>query len=124
MSSVLIAALYSLGAHGIMTINDYKSMAGDRASGIRTIPVLHGEKMAAWLTVMTMNLAQLGVILAFVYWEQWLIAALIGLILLLQLPTQRRFIQEPMARYLLFSAVGVSFFVWGMMVAAIGLRLL
>ncbi len=124
MSSVLIAALYSLGAHGIMTINDYKSMAGDRASGIRTIPVLHGEKMAAWLTVMTMNIAQLGVILAFVYWEQWLIAALIGLILLLQLPTQRRFIQEPMARYLLFSAVGVSFFVWGMMVAAIGLRLL
>ncbi|MCB0061459.1 MAG: chlorophyll synthase ChlG [Caldilineaceae bacterium] len=122
MGSVLIATLYSIGAHGIMTINDFKSIAGDRTVGIRTIPVIHGEKLAAWLTVMTMNLAQLGVIAAFVYWQQWIIVAIIGLIILLQLPIQRRFIQEPMTRYLKFSAIGVSFFVWGMMVAAVGLR--
>jgi chlorophyll synthase len=121
--SVLIAMLYSLGAHGIMTINDFKSITGDRASGIRTIPVLHGEKMAAWLTIGTMNLAQLGVIGAFVYWQQWTMVAIISAIVLLQLPIQYRFIQAPLARYLKFSAIGVSFFVWGMMAAAIGLRL-
>ena len=32
---VLLAALYSLGAHGIMTLNDFKSVEGDRRMGIR-----------------------------------------------------------------------------------------
>jgi chlorophyll synthase len=31
-------ALYSLGAHGIMTLNDFKSIEGDREIGIRSLP--------------------------------------------------------------------------------------
>ncbi len=121
-STVLIAMLYSFGAHGIMTINDYKSLSGDLVSGIRTIPVLHGVKAAAWLTVIAMDLAQVGVIVAFVTWQSWVIAAILTVILLVQLPLQRSFIEQPVERHLKFSAIGVSFFVWGMMVAAIGLR--
>jgi len=120
--SVLIAALYSLGAHGIMTINDYKSIEGDRLCNINSIPVLHGEKGAAWLTVITMNLAQLGVLAAFIYWQSWIIVAVLSVLLFLQFPTQRSFIKEPVEKHLNFSAIGVSFFVWGMMAAAIGLR--
>lgn len=123
-ATILVALLYSLGAHGIMTINDYKSLAGDRVSGINTIPVLHGEKVAAWLTVLTMDLAQLGVIAAFVVWGHWIIVAILTAILLVQLPLQRSFIARPIERHLKFSAIGVSFFVWGMMVAAVGLRAL
>lgn len=121
-ASVLIAALYSLGAHGIMSINDYKSMEGDRKNGIRSIPVLHGEKGAAWLTVGAMDIAQLGVIIAFFMWNVWTPAVILIVILLLQLPIQRRFLQQPKEQHLRFSAIGVSFFVWGMMVAAVGLR--
>jgi chlorophyll synthase len=33
---ILMAALYSLGAHGIMTLNDFKSVDGDRQMGIRS----------------------------------------------------------------------------------------
>ncbi len=121
-STVLIAMLYSFGAHGIMTINDYKSLSGDLVSGIRTIPVLHGVKAAAWLTVIAMDLAQVGVIVAFVTWQSWVIVAILTAILLVQLPLQRSFIEQPVERHLKFSAIGVSFFVWGMMVAAIGLR--
>lgn len=123
-ASVLIALLYSLGAHGIMSINDYKSIVGDRLSGIRTIPVLYGPQRAAWLIVLTMDLAQIGVIALFALWGNWIIAAVITVILLLQLPIQRRFLQQPGELYLKFSAIGVSFFVWGMMAAAIGLRAL
>jgi chlorophyll/bacteriochlorophyll a synthase len=123
-ASILIALLYSFGAHGIMSINDYKSIVGDRLSGIRTIPVLYGPKRAAWLIVLTMNLAQVGVIAAFALWGNWLIAGIVLVIVLLQLPIQRRFIQQPTELYLKFSAIGVSFFVWGMMAAAIGLRAL
>jgi chlorophyll synthase len=121
-SSFIIAALYSVGAHGIMSINDYKSIAGDKLSGIRTIPVLYGPKRAAWLIVITMNLAQIGVITAFALWGNWLIAAAITGILLVQLPLQRGFLRQPTERYLKFSAIGVSIFVWGMMVAAVGLQ--
>lgn len=120
--SVLVALLYSLGSHGIMSINDYKSIAGDKISGVRTIPVQYGTQKAAWMIVITMNLAQLGVIAAFLVWGQWLTALIVFGIFLVQLPTQRTFLQAPEERYLKFSAVGVSFFVWGMMAAAIGLR--
>lgn len=122
LPTLVIAALYSFGTHGIMSINDFKSIAGDRLSGIRSIPVLYGPQRAAWLTVLTMNLAQLKVITAFLIWGRPWIAAIIGVIFLLQLPSQWSFLQQPVERHLKFSAVGVSFFVWGMMVAAIGLR--
>lgn len=120
--SILIAILYSFGTHGIMSINDYKSIDGDKVAGIYSIPVLYGPQKAAWLIITTMNLAQIAVIAAFVYWGLWLIASIIGGILLIQLPQQRNFLRQPVDYHLKFSAIGVSFFVWGMMVAAVGLR--
>ncbi|PJF27291.1 MAG: bacteriochlorophyll synthase [Phototrophicales bacterium] len=120
--SILLAALYSLGAHGIMSINDFKSIDGDRKTGIKTIPVLYGPKGAAWLIVITMNLAQLGVIVAFAAWGQPFAALGIGAILLAQLPLQRRFLNNPMANFLKFSAIGVSIFVWGMLASAVAVR--
>lgn len=119
--SFIIAALYSLGTHGIMSINDYKGIEGDRASGIRTIPVQLGRVGAAWLIVATMNIAQLGVIIALWAWGQTLPAAVIGIFILVQLPLQWRFIKDPAKNFLTFSAFGVTVFVWGMLVAAIGL---
>jgi len=122
--SVLIAALYSIGSHGIMSINDYKSIAGDVASGIKTIPVLLGTKKAAQLIVGTMNVAQLAIIAAFLVWGRWVFALILLGVLLVQVPTQIGFIKNPTENYLKFSAIGVSFFVWGMPIAAIGLRAL
>lgn len=121
-ASVLVAVLYSLGTHGIMSINDYKSIEGDRKSGIRSIPVIYGPKRAAWLIVLTMNLAQVGVLAAFLMWGQPVVALVLTGVLLVQLPLQYRFIRRPMETYLVFSAFGVSIFVLGMAVAALGLR--
>ena len=36
---LIILALYSAGAHGIMTLNDFKAVEGDRATGLRSLPV-------------------------------------------------------------------------------------
>jgi len=120
--TVIIAALYSFGAHGIMAINDYKSIDGDQQTGIRTIPVMYGVKRAAWIIVIIMNISQVGVLIAFLVWGNWIAALVIGGIIAVQLPIQRNFIQDPTENYLKFSAIGVSFFVWGMLVAAIGLQ--
>ena len=40
-------ALYSVGAHGIMTLNDFKSVEGDRRMGIGSLPVRLGVERAA-----------------------------------------------------------------------------
>ena len=36
--SLLFAGLYSVGAHGIMTLNDFKAIEGDKKMGIRSLP--------------------------------------------------------------------------------------
>lgn len=122
--SILLALLYSLGTHGIMSINDFKSIRGDKIAGIDTIPVLYGPQRAAWLVVILMNTAQIGVVAAFVFWGQWLYAAILAGVLVAEFPLQRQFLKDPMENYLKYSAFGVSIFVMGMLVAAIGLRTL
>ena len=44
---VTVAVLYGLGAHGIMTLNDFKALEGDRQMGVRSIPVQLGPERAA-----------------------------------------------------------------------------
>lgn len=122
--SLLVAVLYSLGTHGIMSINDFKSIKGDREIGIQTIPVQYGAKKAAWITSITMDIAQIGVIIAFLAWGLWLPAAVLTVVVLIQLPLQWQFISNPMGNYLKFSAFGVLIFVIGMLVAALGVRVL
>src|SRR4051795_7508567 len=55
---VLLAALYSVGAHGIMTLNDFKSVEGDRRTGIGSLPALLGVDRAARAACLFMALPQ------------------------------------------------------------------
>lgn len=119
--TLLIAGLYSLGAHGIMTINDFKSVDGDRVSGINTIPVLLGNWGAAWVAVLTMDIAQLFVMLIFAVSGQWVIFGIILALFIAQLPLQRTFINDPRGRAIFYNASGTTLFVWGMLAAAIGI---
>jgi chlorophyll synthase len=119
--SFTVAMLYSVGAHGIMTINDFKSIDGDRLMGIRTIPVQYGERGAAWLAIITMNLSQVAVIALMVLWGHSLAAMVVLALLLLQLPIQLRFLDDPRKHAVFYNATGTMLFVWGMLAVAIGL---
>ncbi|MCB9127094.1 MAG: chlorophyll synthase ChlG [Ardenticatenales bacterium] len=121
-ASIFVALAYSFGAHGIMTINDFKSMAGDKLKGVRSLPVQYGPEVAAWLIVVTMNMAQIVVAAFFMAQRQWLVAAIIAALVVAQYPLQRRFLRDPVKEHIFYSASGVSLFVWGMMAAAVGLR--
>lgn len=48
---VTIALLYAFGAHGIMTLNDFKALEGDRQHGVRSLPVTLGPDVAARLAL-------------------------------------------------------------------------
>lgn len=118
--SVLLAAFYSIGAHGIMTVNDFKSMEGDKVMGIRSIPVMYGKQRAAWMVVFTMAAAQLAVIASLIWWGNLLSAAGVGLLLLVQIVPFVRFVRDPEHNAVFFNATAIMLYVWGMLVAAIG----
>lgn len=119
--SIVIAILYSVGAHGIMTVNDFKSVEGDTRVGIKTIPVLYGVEMAAWLAVLTMNIAQLFVLMTLIVSGRTWAAIVLAVLIVAQLPAQRIFIKQPREKAVFYNATGVMLYVWGMLVAAIGL---
>ena len=59
---ITLAILYSLGAHGIMTLNDFKSIEGDRRLGVRSLPVQLGVRRAVQLACIVMAAPQVVVI--------------------------------------------------------------
>jgi chlorophyll synthase len=122
--TLLLATAYSLGAHGIMTLNDFKSIPGDTRLGIASLPATLGPHRAARVACATMLGPQLAVLVSLWLWGADGYAVALGLVLGLQLPLMRRFVAEPAALATWYSAVGVPVYVTGMMVSAIALRAL
>ncbi|PDW03983.1 chlorophyll synthase ChlG [Candidatus Viridilinea mediisalina] len=119
--SFVIAMLYSFGAHGIMTVNDFKSMKGDARMGIRSIPVQYGKVTAARMVVTIMGLAQIAVIALLFWWGHTIAAAVVAVLLTLQSIPNVRFIRDPENNEVFFNATAIMLFVWGMLAAAIGI---
>ena len=105
-----------------MTLNDFKSIAGDRRMGIASLPVQLGPRNAALAAVGTMALAQGLVVVVLLDWGRPLHAAAIGVLTLAQLGLARRFVAEPVTRAVWFSGLGVTFYVIGMLISAFALR--
>jgi chlorophyll synthase len=122
--SLALAALYSIGAHGIMTLNDFKSVKGDRQMGIGSLPVQLGIDGAARMACLMMALPQFVVIGLLLHWGAPVHAGGVVLLLLAQGVLMRRFLQAPEKQALFYSGFGVPLFVSGMMVSAFALRML
>jgi chlorophyll/bacteriochlorophyll a synthase len=120
--SLLLAALYSAGAHGIMTLNDFKSIEGDKQTGIASLPVRLGVQRAAQVACVTMALPQVVVVLLLLHWQQPRHALVVAGLLAAQALLMRRFLSNPRKLALWYSGLGVTLFVLGMLVSAFALR--
>jgi chlorophyll synthase len=120
--SLALALLYGLGAHGIMTLNDFKSIEGDRRMGVRSLPVQLGADRAAWLACWTMAVPQFVVIGLLIAWDRPAHAATVAGLLGAQALLMRPFVAAPRERALHYSGFGVPLYVAGMMVSAFALR--
>lgn len=120
--SLWLALLYSIGAHGIMTLNDFKAVEGDRQMGVRSLPVQLGVQRAGRVACWFMALPQWVVVLLLVQWHQPGHAVAIAMLVLLQLVLMDRFLQDVSGRALWYSGFGVPVFVGGMMISAFALR--
>ena len=119
---ILLAALYSVGAHGIMTLNDFKAIEGDKRLGVRSLPVQLGPERAARLACVVMAAPQVVVVALLAAWGRPAYAALVTALLLGQFALMPRLLRDPRKQAAFYNATGTTLYVLGMLTSAFALR--
>jgi chlorophyll synthase len=121
MPVLAVLLLYSFGAHGIMTLNDFKAVEGDRATGIRSLPVMLGVTPAARVACLVMAVPQAAVAAFLFQWGHDYSALAVALSWVAQVGLMTRLLRDPRRFAPWYNATGVTLYVLGMLAAAIGL---
>ena len=86
---------YSVGAHGIMTLNDFKAVEGDSRMSIRSLPVVLGVENAAFIACAMMAIPQIVVVVRLAAWGRPFYSALVGPFLAVQFLLMARLLRDP-----------------------------
>ncbi|ACF11674.1 bacteriochlorophyll/chlorophyll synthetase [Chlorobaculum parvum NCIB 8327] len=120
--SLIVATLYTIASTGTMTINDFKSIEGDRQVGIHTLPAVFGERKAALIAAIMIDLGQLMAAgYMFLIGEPvygWVTAALV----VPQFFLQFSLVRSPRTMDVRYNAIAQNFLVAGMMVCAFAIK--
>ena len=119
--TLALIGLYSFGAIGIMTLNDFKAVAGDRATGVRSLPATIGVLPAARIACAVMALPQVGVVALLWRSGHHAIAGVVAALLAVQLLLMVRLLRDPRRHTPWYNATGTTLYVFGMMASALGL---
>ena len=116
---LVLALLYGAGAHGIMTLNDFKAIKGDREMGINSLPVMLGPDRAAMVACAIMVVPQVIVIMLLLAWARPIEACIVVALLGGQILMMRRLLRDPVKEAYWYSGFGVPLYVLGMMASAV-----
>jgi len=119
---VIVALLYGLGAHGIMTLNDFKALEGDRETGVNSLPVTLGPRRAAQVACLVMTVPQILVAALLFNWDKPLHALGVCAVLVLQFWAMTVMFKDPEGKAPWYNGTGVLLYISGMMVTAFALR--
>jgi chlorophyll synthase len=114
---VTLAALYSAGCVGIMVLNDFKAIEGDRQMGIRSVPVELGAENAAWLACVIMATPQIVVVALLFAWGRAPNAMAVGVSLLAQCLLMTHLLRDPRRLAPWYNGTGILLYVLGMLVS-------
>lgn len=120
--SLIVAGLYTIASTGTMTINDFKSIEGDRQVGIHTLPAVFGERKAALIAAVLIDFGQL---LAAVYMLSLglpVYAAVVSALVVPQFILQFSLVRSPRTMDVRYNAIAQNFLVAGMLVCAFAIR--
>jgi chlorophyll synthase len=116
---LILAALYSFGAYGIMVLNDFKAVEGDRRLGLKSLPAELGVDSAARIACAVMAAPQVVVMtLLFVAWDRPWHGLAVGVLLAIQFGLMARLLGRPKDLTPWYNATGTTLYVIGMMVSA------
>jgi chlorophyll synthase len=119
---ITLALLYGIGAHGIMTLNDFKALEGDRQMGVNSLPVTLGPERAAQAACAIMLVPQVIVVLLLAHWGKPAHAAAVLALGLGQVWAMSVLLKDPKAKAPWYNGTGVLMYISGMMIAAFALR--
>ncbi|NTW74997.1 MAG: chlorophyll synthase ChlG [Chlorobiaceae bacterium] len=122
--SLIVAGLFTLSSTGTMTINDFKSIEGDRQVGIHTLPAVFGERKAAIIAAVLINLGQLLAALYMLSIGLASYAVAVAALILPQLLLQFGLVRSPRSMDVRYNAVAQNFLVAGMLVCAFAIRII
>jgi chlorophyll synthase len=114
---IALAALYSFGAIGIMILNDFKAVEGDRQLGILSVPVDLGVENAAWLSCIIMAAPQVVVVALLTAWGRPFHAGAVALSVIVQCILMARLLGDPRTHAPWYNATGTLLYVIGMLVS-------
>jgi len=120
--SLIVASLFTLSSTGTMTINDFKSIEGDRMVGIRTLPVVFGETHAALIAAVLINAGQLLASGYMFLIGQTACGIIVGALVVPQFYLQFALVKSPATMDVRYNAIAQNFLVAGMLVCAFAIR--
>ncbi len=120
---LVLAALYSFGAYGIMVLNDFKAVEGDRLLGLKSLPAELGVDSAARIACAVMAAPQVIVVaLLVVAWDRPWHGLAVAVLLAVQLGLMARLLSDPKKFTPWYNATGTTLYVIGMLVSAFAVR--
>ena len=120
--SVIVAALFTIASTGTMTINDFKSIEGDRQVGIRTLPVVFGEQKAALIASVLINAGQLMAAGYMLIRGLPSYALVVAALVIPQFLLQFSLVRSPRTMDVRYNAIAQNFLVAGMLVCAFAIK--
>ncbi|MDX2129881.1 MAG: chlorophyll synthase ChlG [Chloroherpetonaceae bacterium] len=121
LPSILISLFYAIASTGTMTVNDFKSTEGDIRVGIMTLPVVFGEKKAAVIASILINVGQVMAALYLLFLGFPIHAMLVFFMILPQIFLQIKFVENPKERDVWYNAIAQNFLVGGMFISALAI---
>uniref|UniRef100_A0A7C8ZX47 Chlorophyll synthase, chloroplastic n=2 Tax=Opuntia streptacantha TaxID=393608 RepID=A0A7C8ZX47_OPUST len=117
---VVLTLLYSTAGLGIAIVNDFKSVEGDRAMGLQSLPVAFGIDTAKWICVGAIDITQLsiaGYLLG--AGKPYYALALVGLILPQVYFQFQYLLKDPIKYDVKYQASAQPFLILGLLVTAL-----
>ncbi len=119
---VILTLIYSFAGLGIAVVNDFKSVEGDRALGLKSLPVMFGVSTAAWICVIAIDVFQAGIAGYLITIHENLYATILLLLVIPQIIFQDMyFLRDPLENDVKYQASAQPFLVLGMLVAGLAL---
>jgi chlorophyll/bacteriochlorophyll a synthase len=119
---MVLTLFYSLAGLGIAVVNDFKSVEGDRALGLKSLPVMFGIDKAAWICVSMIDVFQAGIAAYLIGIGEYTYAIILILLIIPQIAFQCvYFLRDPINNDVKYQASAQPFLVIGMLVAGLAL---
>jgi chlorophyll synthase len=120
--TALLTLAYSLAGLGIAVVNDFKSVEGDRALGLQSLPVAFGITKASWISAAMIDVFQIAMVIVLIAIGQNFAAVLLVLLIVPQITFQDIWLlRDPVAFDVKYQASAQPFLVLGMLVTALAI---